>query len=358
MNNRHHDFLYELLQTPSPSGMEADIQKKWLQHVKPYAAQLHTDGAGNASAVHHPDASLRVAVAGHCDEIGFMVKAIDNDGYIYVEKLGGISHKPAIGMKVAILGKYGRLTGVFGSKAEHHGGAKDDFSFSDLFIDCGASSREEVEAFTVPGDTAVYKREPEGLLNNRISGRGLDNRTGAFIVAEVFRRLENRLQADVGMHAVSTVNEETNMGGAYFAGAGIAPDLAIAVDVTFATDYPGAVSGQTAEVKLGKGPVLAKGAPINQKANDLLEQAAGAAGIPVQYELTPRSTGTDADQLRKTARGVPVAVVSLPLRYMHAPVETVSLDDIEQTIELLVSFFTRLQGNENLKPVSLDDLED
>ncbi|WP_090926487.1 M20/M25/M40 family metallo-hydrolase [Salibacterium qingdaonense] len=352
------NFLYDLLQTPSPSGMEADIQKKWLQYVKPHAQSLHTDGAGNAYAVHHPDASFRVAVAGHCDEIGFMVKAIDNNGYIYVEKLGGISHKPALGMKVTIFGTHGRLTGVFGTKAEHHGGAKDDFSFSDLFIDCGASSKEEVEAFIEAGDTAVYKREPEGLLNNRISGRGLDNRTGAFITAEAFRRLENRLQPDVGMHAVSTVNEETNMGGAYFAGAGIAPDLAIAVDVTFATDYPGAVSEKTTDVKLGGGPVLAKGAPINQKANDLLKQAADESGIPVQYELTPRSTGTDADQLRKTARGVPVALVSLPLRYMHAPVETVSLDDIEQAIELLVSFFTRLQGNENLKPVSLDDLED
>ncbi|MGY4688363.1 M20/M25/M40 family metallo-hydrolase [Salibacterium sp. K-3] len=358
MKNDHYDFLYDLLHTPSPSGMEADIQKKWLRQVKPHAETLHTDGAGNGTVSHHPDASLQIAVAGHCDEIGFMVKAIDDKGYIYVEKLGGISHKPAVGMKVEILGTHGRLTGVFGTKAEHHGGSKDSFNFSDLFIDCGASSREEVEAFTVPGDTAVYKREPETLLNNRISGRGLDNRTGSFIVAEAFNRLEGRLHQDVGMHAVSTVNEETNMGGAYFAGSGLAPDLAIAVDVTFATDYPGAVSEKTVEVKLDEGPVLAKGAPINQKANELLEEAASSAGIPVQYELTPRTTGTDADQLRKTAQGVPVAVVSLPLRYMHAPVETASLADIEQTIELLTAFFTRLTGQENFKPVSIEDLEE
>ncbi|MFZ4453033.1 M20/M25/M40 family metallo-hydrolase [Salibacterium aidingense] len=349
-----NQFLYDLLQTPSPSGMEAEIQKKWLQHVKPYADSLHTDGAGNAIASYHPDASLQVAVAGHCDEIGFLIKAIDDHGYVYVEKLGGISHKPAIGMKVDILGSGGRLTGVIGTKAEHHGGAKDSFTFSDLFIDLGAHSKAEVEEYIAIGDTAVYKREPENLLNDRISGRGLDNRTGAFIVAESFRRVHQRLHPNVGMQAVSTVNEETNMGGAYFAGAGLAPDLAIAVDVTFATDYPGAASEKTAEVKLDGGPVLAKGAPINHKANDLLEKAAEKAGISVQYELTPRTTGTDADQLRKSAQGVPVAVVSLPLRYMHAPVETVSLHDIEQTIELLAAFILQLNSAEDFRPITPD----
>ncbi|RSL30482.1 M42 family peptidase [Salibacterium salarium] len=356
MNDSSKTFLYDLLQTPSPSGMEENIQKKWLRYVKPYADQLHTDGAGNALATIHPDAPFRIALAGHCDEIGFLIKSIDNNGYIYMDKLGGISHKPAIGMKVDILGKYGRLTGVIGTKAEHHGGAKDSFSFSDLFIDCGATSKEEVEAYIAVGDTAVYKRSPESLLNQRISGRGLDNRTGSFIVAETFRRLENQINTNVGVHAVSTVNEETNMGGAYFAGASLAPDLAIAIDVTFATDYPGANDDKTAEVTLDGGPVLAKGAPINRKANTLLEEAAASVGLPVQYELTPRQTGTDADQLRKTAQGTPVAVVSLPLRYMHAPVETVSLNDIEQTIELLVSFLSRLNGNEDIKPVSLDSI--
>ncbi|RSL30302.1 M42 family peptidase [Salibacterium salarium] len=356
MNQSSETFLYDLLQTPSPSGMEEEIQKKWLRYTKPHADTLHTDGAGNAVATLHPDAPFRIALAGHCDEIGFLIKSIDDNGYIYIEKLGGISHKPAIGMKVDILGKHGRLTGVIGTKAEHHGGAKDSFSFSDLFIDCGATSKKEVENYIAIGDTAVYKREPETLLNNRISGRGLDNRTGAFIVAETFRRLQNEMSETVGVHAVSTVNEETNMGGAYFAGASLAPDLAIAIDVTFATDYPGANADKTADVTLDGGPVLAKGAPINRKANALLEEAAASSGLTVQYELTPRNTGTDADQLRTTAQGTPVAVVSLPLRYMHAPVETVSLNDIEKTIELLISFLSRLNGDEDIRPVSVDSI--
>lgn len=353
MNTSSETFLFDLLRTPSPSGLEADIQKKWLRYVKPFADDLQTDSAGNAVATLNPNASFHVLLAGHCDEIGFLVKSIDEDGFIYVEKLGGISHKPALGMKVEIIGKYENITGVIGVKAEHHGGADDEFKFSDLFIDCGAKDKKEVEQYIAVGDPAVYKREPEKLLNDRISGRGLDNRTGAFIVAETLRRLRKK-GVQIGVSAVSTVNEETNLGGAYFAGASLSPDLAIAIDVTFATDYPGANPDKNPSITVGGGPVLAKGAPINRKANDLLEKAARSINIPLQYELTPRTTGTDADQLRKTGKGVPISLVSLPLRYMHAPVETASLVDIEQSIELLVAFLSNMDGSENLSPLSLD----
>ncbi|SDH88962.1 endoglucanase [Alteribacillus persepolensis] len=352
MHSSSEKFLYDLLKTPSPSGMEETIQQKWLAYIKDYADHLQSDAAGNVIASLQPDAPFQVVLAGHCDEIGFLVKSIDEKGYVYVEKLGGISHKPAIGMKVDILGSKQRITGVIGTNAEHQGGTKDSFSFSDLFIDCGAKSKQELEKYISVGDTAVYKREPETLLNNRISGRGLDNRTGAFIVAETLRRLHKH-SLNVGVSFASTVNEETNMGGAYFAGAGLSPDLGIAIDVTFATDYPGANSDKTADVVLDGGPVLAKGAPINRKANVLLEQAANTANIPIQYELTPKHTGTDADQLRKTGKGVPISVVSLPLRYMHAPVETASLNDIEQTIDLLVAFLRSLNGSEDLRPVQI-----
>lgn len=352
MDTSSQHFLFELLNTPSPSGREEEIQKKWLTYVEPFAEDLNTDAAGNAIATINNEAKQQIVLAGHCDEIGFLVKSIDSNGYISVEKLGGISHKPALGMKVEILGKKGPISGVIGVNAEHHGGAKDSFSFSDLFIDCGATSKEEMEEYVSIGDVAVYKRTPEKLLNDQIAGRGLDNRTGAFIVAEVLRKL-SRKNISVGVSAVSTVNEETNLGGAYFAGASLEPSLAIAIDVTFATDYPSANKDKQAEVKLGGGPVLAKGAPINRKANELLEQVAKEEGIPLQYELTPRTTGTDADQLRKTGKGVPVALVSLPLRYMHSPVETAHLKDMEQIIHLLTAFLTRLDGTEDWRPVSL-----
>ncbi|WP_377888060.1 M20/M25/M40 family metallo-hydrolase [Alkalihalobacillus sp. R86527] len=345
------DFLLELLATPSPSGAEMEIQHKWMDYVSEFADEMRTDHAGNVIGILNPEAEFKVLLAGHSDEIGFMVKKIDDKGFIRVEKLGGISHKPAIGMKVTIFGTHGKLNGVFGVNAEHHGGAKGEFTFDDLYIDCGATSKAEVEKYIEIGDLAVYKREVEFLLNDRISGRGLDNRTGSFIVAEVLKEVAKR-NPKVGVYAVSTVNEETNMGGAYFAGAGIKPTMAIACDVTFASDYPGIDSSKHTDVKVGGGPVIAKGAPINIKVNQMLLNAAKKLDMAIQYELTPRMTGTDADKLRLTGEGVPVSLLSLPLRYMHAPVETVSLKDMEEEIALLVEMIADLTGEESVNPLT------
>jgi putative aminopeptidase FrvX len=350
MDQSSKQFLTDLLSTASPSGQEMDIQKKWMTYVKSFADKIETDHAGNAIGVINPEAPFKVLLAGHCDEIGFMINRIDENGFLRFTKLGGISPKIAIGMKVNIYGYKKTITGVVGADAEHHGGAKDEIKFEDLYIDCGAKNKEEMAGYVQVGDLAVYKRELETLLNNRISGRGLDNRTGTFIVAEVLKKVAKK-NSNVGVYAASTVNEETNMGGAYFAGAGINPDMAIAVDVTFATDYPGIDQNKQGEVYLDKGPVLAKGAPINVKINRLLEKAAQKLNMNAQYELTPRMTGTDADRMRLTGRGVPVSLVSLPLRYMHSPVETVSLKDIGEEIDLLVEMITSLTGEESLNPL-------
>ncbi|WP_047150362.1 M20/M25/M40 family metallo-hydrolase [Aneurinibacillus tyrosinisolvens] len=350
MDDKSRKFLVELLQTPSPSGLEMEIQKKWIAYVKKFADCIATDAAGNAIGIINPEAPFKVLLAGHCDEIGFIVSRIDDKGFIYVNKVGGISPKPAIGMKVEVLGYNGRIIGVIGANAEHHGGVKDELEMEDLYIDTGARSKEEIAQYVQIGDFAVYKREPEFLLNDRISGRGLDNRTGAFIVAEVLKRVAEK-GCSVGVYAVSTVNEETNMGGAYFAGAAIQPTMAIACDVTFATDYPGVNTNKHGEIDVDGGPVLAKGAPVNFKINRLLEKSAEKLGITLQYELTPRTTGTDADKLRLTGRGVPVALVSLPLRYMHSPVETASLKDVEEEIALLTDMITGLTGKESLHPL-------
>ncbi|EZH66359.1 endoglucanase [Bacillaceae bacterium JMAK1] len=348
----NHQFLYELVNTPSPSGYEELVQSKWLNYVQSFADELRTDNAGNAYAILNPNAPFKVLIAGHADEIGFLVKSIDEQGFIYVEKLGGISPANALGMEVTIHGEDGEVTGTFGTNAEHHGGAKDKITVDDLYIDIGATSKEEAKKYARVGDTATYHVTPKTLLNQRVSARGLDNRSGAYIVAEVIRRLQGE-KVQVGVYGVSTVNEETNMGGAYFAGAQVEPTMAIALDVTFATDYPSADPKKNGDVQLGKGPVLAIGAPINRKINALFERVASENGIGLQYELTPRTTGTDADRLRVTGRGVPVAVVSLPLRYMHAPREVVSLEDIELEIELLVRFILSLEGKEGLKPIEV-----
>ncbi len=343
-------FLLDLLNTPSPSSFEMEIQKKWMDYVRPFAEEIITDHAGNAIGVLNKEAPFKILLAGHCDEIALIINRIDERGYLYIEKMGGINPKAAIGMKVTILGYGKTITGVIGVNAQHHGGIKGDFDLSDLFIDCGAKSKKEIAALVQIGDLAVYKREPEILMERYVSGRGLDNRTGAFIVAEVLRRLADK-ELNVGVYAASTVNEETNMGGAYFAAAGIEPTMAIACDVTFATDYPTVNKQKYGDITLDGGPVLAKGAPINRKMNKLLEDTAKRLNMDVQYELTPRMTGTDADKMRLSGKGVPISLVSLPLRYMHAPVETASIKDIEEEIELLVEMITSMTGEESLNPL-------
>lgn len=352
MDKKAKSFLHTLLSTPSPSGEEWTIQRKWLDFVKSFADDVQTDIVGNGIGVIHPDAPFKVLLAGHCDEIGFMINGIDDKGFLSFQKVGGISPKIAPGMRVEVLGTHQPITGVVGVRAEHHGGLEEKVAFEQLYIDCGARDKEEIEKYVQIGDFAVYKREVTHLLNDRISGRGLDNRTGAFIVAEVLRRLaRNRPNSNVGVYAVSTISEEIGCHGAYFAGAGIQPNMALACDVTFATDHPGVNTKKHGTFKLDGGPVLAKGSPINRTINQFLESAARKSKIQLQYELTPSGTGTDADRMRFTGTGIPVALVSLPLRYMHAPVETASLVDMEDTIRLICTMIRSLEGNEDLRPI-------
>ena len=350
MNKSSKKFLHDLLETPSPSGQEWDIQKIWMRYVKKFADEVTSDIVGNVFAVVNPKAKFKIMLTGHCDEIGFMINRIDSHGFLYFTKVGGISPKIAPGMKIQVLGSGKTLTGVVGVNAEHHGGLKDSFSFEDLYIDCGAKNKKEIEKYVSIGDFAVYKRKPEYLLNNRLTSKGLDDKTGAFIVAEVLRNVAKK-SPKVAVYAVSTVSEEIGLHGAYFAGANVQPDIAIACDVTFATDYPNVKVNKYGSYALDKGPVLAKGSPINPKINALLADAAKELKIPIQYELTPSSTGTDADRMRFTGKGIPVALVSLPLRYMHAPVETISIKDLENEIKLLTQMILNLTGHENLKPL-------
>ena len=344
------EFLENLLVTPSPSGDEIAIQKLWIDYVKDFADEIRTDVSGNAIGILNPSADFKVMLTGHPDEISFMVTYIDDKGFLYVTKAGGINPKLALGMRVRVLGKNGLINGVVGVKAEHQGGSKGEVKVEDIYIDLGACSKDELEGKVAPGDYVIYDLDYTYMLNDRLAARGLDNRSGAFIVAEVLRRLKDE-KLNVGVYSVSTVNEETNMGGAYFAAAGIEPNMAIACDVTFATDYSGLDPKKDGDVKLGGGPVLAKGSMVNNKINGLLEEAAKVLNMQTQIELVPQRTGTDADKMRFTGKGVPVSLVSLPLRYMHSPSELVSLIDIELEIDLLVEMIKNLKGDEVLNPL-------
>ncbi|QOR34729.1 M20/M25/M40 family metallo-hydrolase [Clostridium sp. 'deep sea'] len=348
MNQESKQFLQDLITTPSPSGAEYAIQQKWINYTKQFAHKIQTDAVGNVIACLNPNNEFKVMLAGHCDEIAFVVSYIDDNGFLSVIKAGGISHKIALGMRVKVLGKNGPIYGVVGVPAEHHGGVGDNLKLEDIYIDCGAIDKEDMLKHVNIGDYVIYDTNYSYMLNDNIVGRGLDNKTGAFIVAEVLKRVA-KAEPKVGVYAVSTVNEETNMGGAYFASSSINPTLGIACDVTFATDYPNVNNKKHGTVKIAGGPVLAKGAPINPVANSLLAEVASKNNIPVQYELTPRSTGTDADKIRVSCKGVPVALVSLPIRYMHSPVELANTNDIEQEIEILTQFILSLTGEEDFR---------
>ncbi|WP_368654529.1 M20/M25/M40 family metallo-hydrolase [Ornithinibacillus sp. 4-3] len=345
------DFLMDLLHTASPSGHEVEVQKKWLNYTKQFADEIRIDDIGNAIAILNPDAKFKILLAGHCDEIGLVVNRIDEEGFLYFERVGGINPKAAVGMKVNVLTEEKTLPGVIGVNAQHHGGIKKDFTLADLFIDCGFKSKAEANQYVHIGDYIVYESQPDTLMNRYLTARGLDNRTGAFIVAEVLRKLKEK-NCNVGVYAASTVNEETNMSGAYFAAAGIQPNVAIATDVTFATDYPTVDKQKHGDVRLEQGPVIAKGNILNKKIIQLLEQAAKEENIPLQYELVNEKTHTDVDLMLYTNKGVPSAMVSLPLRYMHAPLEVVSFKDLEYEINLLVKMIANLTGEEKLSPLA------
>lgn len=352
MEKVNKDFLVELLNTPSPTGMEQEIQKKWADYIRPFSDEIRVDRNGNVTGIRNPEAPFKVLFAAHCDEIGFIIKKIDENGYLYFTKVGGISPSLAPGMKLEIFGEKGPVTGVVGAIPIHFKEEKDKVEFGDLYIDCGFKNKEEAEARVRFGDLAVYKRAPEILENDRISGRGLDNRTGVFMMAELLRNLKGKTPK-VGVYCVSTISEETNAQGAYGAGAAIKPDVAVVCDVTFATDHPGVDKEKHGDVKLGEGPALGIGPALNKKTNDLLEKIAKEKEIKLQYELYTSSTGTDGDKLRYTGNGVPITLVSLPLRYMHSPVETASVADMEAQVQLLTEWILSLNGDEILCPVVL-----
>jgi endoglucanase len=342
------EFLFRLLRAPSPSGNESAFQRIWLDYVKEFAA-VETDHSGNATGIINKSAAFKVLIAGHSDEIALIINRIDENGFIYFTNAGGINGALLPGLKVDIHGYKGVLRGVIGYNRKTDSSAPTKTRCEDFFIDCGLSSAAEVGKKVRVGDFALYHSEPEIIGNDVLVCKGLDNKTGSFIVAEVLRRLSKK-KLKVAVYATSTTGEETNMRGAHCIGARVKPDMAIAVDVTFNTDTPGEDCKGRAEVFLGKGPALSTGSPINRRVNEIIEKAASKKKIPVQFELTPARTSTDADKIMFSGEGVPVALVSLPLRYMHSPIEMASLNDIDAVIDLLCETIAGLTGKEELRP--------
>ena len=329
------DFLQELLLSNSISGNETEIERKIYRHMSGHADSVQVDELGTVTAAVNPDAGFRVLLTGHADEIGLIVTDVTPDGFLKVSNLGGVYSTCYPGHKVRVHTKEGI---VYGAVVNTRSLCKQEgLKATDLTIDIGALDREDALQTVSLGDTVNFDTDFRCLRNGRISGRALDDRLGAYIVMEALTRAREQ-GVQIGAFSASTVGEETTGAGAYFAASRVAPRLAIAVDVTYATDYPGASTAETGTVGIGKGPVLCNSPAVHKGLNAALADAARKEGISIQYEAAGGRTGTDGDVMMKTGKGVPFALVSIPLRYMHCPDEVASLQDVEDCVRLLTRF--------------------
>ncbi len=341
------EFLYDMLTTPSPSGAEWTLQRKVMKYMKD-ATNVDTDTIGNVYSSINDECKTQIMLVGHIDEIGLMVQNFSSDGMLKVLKSGGIRVNTYFGQKVQILTKNGIVYGSVGVGSNL--GSKSKPATEDLWIDIGAKSKEEAMSVVSHGDYVVIDTDYRELLNNRITARAMDDRIGAFIVMEAIRKAKEQ-GAKVGAITVTAVGEETSGRGAYFASSTKRPTCLIAVDVTYASDAPdtGDVYG---DIELDGGPVLCHSSIVNPKLNDLLEKAAKNLNMKIQWEGAGGRTGTDADTALRTGNGTPVALVSIPLRYMHSPAEVGSLQDIQDCIDLLAEFLVEYDLDTDLRPLA------
>ena len=346
------DFLKTMLSSPSPSGYEQPVQKLWADYTKRFA-EIRNDVHGNTIGVLNPNGKPRLMFAGHCDEIGFMVTYIDDDGFLYFNAMGGFDQSIIPGRRVTVHASGGPITGVIGKGPIHLMSSEDrnrPSQIKDLCIDIGAKDKKEVESLITIGDPVTYTYEFLELRNGLAVARGFDDRIGSFIVAEVLRALKGSKKLKAAVHGVSTVQEELGMRGAVTSAFGIDPDVGIAIDVTHASDYPGIDKKQAGDIKLGGGGAIARGPYLNPRVYDLLVATARQNNIPFQIKGNPSSTGTDANAIQVTRAGVAAGLVSIPLRYMHTPVETLDLADVKHIIALLTGFAEALTPEMNFRP--------
>ncbi|HUR93140.1 MAG TPA: M20/M25/M40 family metallo-hydrolase [Gemmatimonadales bacterium] len=348
-------FLKSLLDTPGPSAFEAAPARVWRAEAERFADAVRADVAGNSFATLNGDGRPRVMFAGHIDEIGVMVSHIDDDGYLSFDTIGGWDHQVFVGQRVRLLGRGGTVTGVVGKKAIHIMDKDDREKVSkveDLWIDIGAASKSEAERQLRIGDPGVLAAGVLEFPNGRLVSRCIDNRIGAFVVLEALRLLADGPAAGASVTAVATTREEiaATGGGARSSAAVLEPDVAIVIDVTHATDYPGIDKRKHGDYRLGGGPVLSRGASVSENVFERLAEAAEAEQIPFSIEAASRDTHTDAEAIFNAHRGVATALVSVPNRYMHSPNEMVALEDLDRTARLLAAFVRRLTPETDFVP--------
>jgi putative aminopeptidase FrvX len=347
-------FLRTLLDAPGPSGFETAAAAAWRTEAGTFAEAVHADVSGNSVAVLHADGAPKVMFAGHIDEIGLMIVHVDDEGFLHFQGIGGWDSQVLVGQRVVIAAKGGPVPGVIGKKPVHLIKTEDRDKASkitDLWIDIGATDRKDALARVRVGDPAVVAAGPLELLNGRLASRSIDNRIGAFVVLEALRLL-TRARLRAAVHAVATSQEEISWfgGGARTSAAGIDPAVAIVVDVTHATDNPGVEKKEVGDIRLGGGPVLARGSAVNPVVFDMLAETAEREKIPYAIQAAPRDTGTDADAIYTAQRGIATGLVSIPNRYMHSPSQMVDLADLERAAKLLAAFARRVTPTTDFTP--------
>lgn len=341
------EFLFEMLRTGSVDGNEAELEKKIFDYMQDKADEVTVDEMGNVTAAVNPSSPFKVLLAGHADEIGLMVSAVGEDGSLMVRKIGGVNVGTYPGHKVRIYTDKGIIYGAVANSREISGNK--DLEASGLRIDIGATDRAEALKHVQLGDTVTFDTDVRELLNDRITGRALDDRVGAYIVMEAIAEAKKR-GASVGCYGVTTTGEETTGNGAYFTASRVRPDIAVAVDVTYTSDNCGISIAESGDISLGKGPVLCNNPTVHKKLNVCLRSCAEKLGMNLQTEAASGRTGTDGDTIHLTGIGVPFALVSIPLRYMHNPAEVGSLKDIQECIDLLAEFLTACSEDMDLRP--------
>jgi endoglucanase len=351
MQDEAFSFLKRLLETPSPSGFERPVQEVVRTWARPLADEVRTDRHGNVIAVRNPEGHPRIMLAGHCDQIALMVQHIDN-GFLFVQPVGGWDMQILLGQNLTVWTRSGPVPGVVSRKATHllTGEERNKVpSFTDVWVDIGSRDQQEAEELVTPGDVVTFALGFRHLRNNLATAPGMDDKVGLWTVMETLRLLQGRpLQAAI--FCVSTVQEEIGLRGATTSSHGIHPQVGIAVDVCHATDTPSSDKKQIGDIRLGKGPTLFRGANINPRVFDLLQATARAEEISVQLRGAPRATGTDANAIQLSRDGVATGVVGIPNRYMHSPVEMVSLDDLDNAARLLAGFCQAVASDADWTP--------
>ena len=346
------DFLKQLVNTPSPSGFESQIQQVCADYAKPYADEIYKDVHGNQYHVLNKEADIRIMIAGHVDEIGLMVNTIDKDGFLGFVPIGGVDGAVLGGQRVFVHGEKGPVPGVIGRKAIHLTPQEErnkPLEMHQMWVDIGAKDKKDAERLVAIADPITIDAGFLALRDDKAVARAFDDRIGAFVCLEAMRLLAKR-KLDVALYCVTTVQEEIGLRGATTSAYGCQPHAGLAVDVAWATDHPNGDGRRYGETAIGQGPIVSRGPNINPVVYRGLATAAKKHKIPIQSHAAPRGTGTDANAMQLSRGGVATAVVGIPNRYMHTPVELISLRDTEAASQLIAEWVASLKKNVSFIP--------